>query len=482
MGKKIFELIKEQRMKFVEGCTKNGINYQIAEQIFSFIEPFAGYGFNRSHAACYALIGYQTAYLKAHYPAEFMAALLTSDQDNIDRIAIEVSECEEMGIEVLPPNINESFEEFAVIIGDGGLKRIRFGLNAVKNVGHTVAREIVEERKRNGKYKNMADLMERTTTKDLNKKSLEALAKVGALDELGECNQILESLESILNFSKNIQRIKNSNQVSLFGSINLETPSIPLADVPPASKKQRLQWEKELLGLYVSDHPLSEYEEYLNRMTFPINTLDQFMVGSSVKIGGLITKVKKIFLKSQKTMLFVGLEDLRGSMELLVFPKTLERTDGIWQEDNIILAEGKLSDKEGSFKLLVDNVRLISPSELENFQRIEATRKANGGNKKPPAPPAAPAKQINDIQVLSPEENRENKFSKKKIIISLPSSTTNETVKELSAFFDKCKLGSHKIFLQIGENKLETPYCIKDFEGFKESLQKLVPEGKINIF
>ncbi len=244
MGKKIFALIQKQKQKFIDGCIRQGIPGAIGEKVFEFIEPFAGYGFNRSHGACYALIGYQTAYLKAHYPAEFMASLLTSDQDNIDRIAIEVSECREMGIEVLPPHINESFEEFAVIVGDDNIERIRFGLNAVKNVGHTVAHEIVEERKRNGKYKNITDFVERVRSKDLNKKSIEALAKVGALEGLGERNQLLASMENILQHAKNFQNLQNSNQSSLFGASDIELPQIKLADAPPAEKRQSLNWEK----------------------------------------------------------------------------------------------------------------------------------------------------------------------------------------------------------------------------------------------
>ncbi|KKQ00135.1 MAG: polymerase III catalytic subunit, DnaE type protein [Candidatus Moranbacteria bacterium GW2011_GWD2_36_198] len=238
MGKKIFELIKEQKIKFVEGCIANGSTKEIAEKVFSFIEPFAGYGFNRSHAACYAIIGYQTAYLKAHYPAAFMAALQTSDQDNIDRIAIEAAECHDMGIKVLAPNVNESFEDFAVITATDGTESIRFGFNAIKNVGHVIASEIVAERKRNGKFKSLGDFLERVETKDLNKKSIDALAKVGALDELGERNQIVESMEQILMFTKSVQKSKNSNQVSLFGEAILETPQVPLLEVESASKKQ----------------------------------------------------------------------------------------------------------------------------------------------------------------------------------------------------------------------------------------------------
>jgi DNA polymerase-3 subunit alpha len=485
MGKKIFELIKEQRMKFVEGCTKNGINYQVAEQIFSFIEPFAGYGFNRSHAACYALIGYQTAYLKAHYPAEFMAALLTSDQDNSDRVAIEVQECREMDIEVLPPDINESFEEFAMIPGNDQKDRIRFGLNAVKNVGKTVSSEIVKERKRNGKFKSIADVMERIETKDLNKKSLEALIKVGAMNELGERNQMLESVENILNYSKNIQKIKSSNQASLFGEAELAAPTIPMDEVPPATKKQKLQWEKELLGLYVSDHPISEFRGFLEKMATPINLLEKAMVNNKVKIGGIISKVQRVMLKNQnKTMVFVTIEDMKGKIEFLVFPKILEATEGLWTEDNVIIAQGKLSDKEGVFKLIVDNAKVINQAELENFKRIEATRVKNGGYKDLYNPPLRSAC-FDKSETRRGEGGRspgEGGIKIGKIIISLPSNATQETIKKLSGFFDKCELGSSKIFLQIGGNKLETPYCVKNFERLSENLQKLIPEGKINIF
>ncbi|MFA5777222.1 MAG: DNA polymerase III subunit alpha [Parcubacteria group bacterium] len=434
MGKKISQLIKEQKIKFVEGCIKHEINEKIADKVFAFIEPFAGYGFNRSHAACYALIGYQTAYLKAHYPAEFMAALLTSDQNDIDRVAIEVFECQEIGIEVLPPNINESFEDFAVVKDEKGNGLIRFGLNAIKNVGSTVAREIVSERKIGGKYKTIADLLERVTTKDLNKKSLEALIKVGALEELGERNQHLASLENILNYSKSIQKNKNSNQVSLFGIETLAPGSVQMVDSQSATKKEMLSWEKELLGLYVSGHPAEDYQNYFDKMAVPISSIEKGMVGTKISLGGVITKVQKIFLKSQKTMVFATIEDLRGRIELLIFPKILETSESTWQEDKVVVASGTLSDKDGNFKLLVDSAKEINPQELENFKRIEATRQKNGAS----------------------EAN-----GKSKIIITLPDNATKETFKKLSEIFDQCESGSAKVYLKIKDSKLETPYSIK---------------------
>ena len=477
MGKKIPELIREQRIKFVEGAVKNGVNKNIADKIFSFIEPFAGYGFNRSHAACYALIGYQTAYLKAHFPSEFMAALLTSDQDNIDRIAIEVSECKGMGIEVLPPNVNESFEEFAVIGGNdpvnpakarhgaSGIDRIRFGLNAIKNVGHTVAREIVEERKRSGKFKNLTDFIQRVETKDLNKKSIEALAKVGALDELEERNKILSSIEKILNYSKNIQKIKNSSQTSLFGGMKMETSQIALNDAQIVSKKQKLQWEKELLGLYVSGHPVSDCKDYLEKMASPIKSLNQGMIGGKYKIGGIISKAKKIFLKNQKIMLFCEVEDLTGRMEFLVFPKILEDTEDVWQEDKIIIGEGKISYKDTGYKLIVDNAKEISPAELENFRRISTTQKKNSNPLRP-----------------NQGEGGRRPDEGKKLLIILPLNSDQEILKKLSQFFDQCEPGMMKIFVSVNGSRLETPYCIKSPDNFESVLKSIVAKGEIRIF
>jgi len=452
MGKKIFALIQEQKYKFIDGCVKQGIDKKIGEKVFAFIEPFAGYGFNRSHAACYALVGYQTAYLKAHFPAAFMAALLTSDQNDSDRVAIEISECRDMGIEILPPHINESFEEFAVIPDpENKIERIRFGLNAIKNVGKNVAHEIVEERKRNGKFKNITDFVERVMTRDLNKKSLEALAKVGALKGMGERNQILTSIENILIHSKKFQSLKDSNQISLFGDSVVALPEIKLSDAPAATKRERLSWEKELLGLYISDHPVKEYREYFKKMAVPIREINSQMVENNINIGGVISKIHKIYLKNQKTMLFVTIEDMEGSMEILVFPKMLEATESFWQEDKIVLASGKLSNKDGEFKLLCDSAKAIGQDELDKFQRILDTQKSNG-----------------------------TAFDKcSGIVLSFPENSGQEAIKKLSEFFSRCNRGETKVYLNINNSKLETPYRIKFSAELKNSLEKIIPNGKI---
>ncbi|PIP28057.1 MAG: DNA polymerase III subunit alpha [Candidatus Moranbacteria bacterium CG23_combo_of_CG06-09_8_20_14_all_35_22] len=502
MGKKIFALITEQKHKFIEGCMKQGIAGSVGEKVFAYIEPFAGYGFNRSHGACYALVGYQTAYLKAHFPAEFMAALLTSDQDNIDRIAIEIAECREMGIEVLPPNVNESFEQFAVIIADvadekadatdnprpsasnqcksAPIKRIRFGLNAVKNVGHTVAHEIVEERKRNGKFLSLTNFIERVKHKDLNKKSIEALAKVGALEEFSERNSIIASIENILAHSKNIEKLKNSNQTSLFGDADIKLPPIKLETSIEASKKEKLAWEKELLGLYISDHPVRDYQEYLEKMAIPIRNINSQLVGQTVSIGGIISKIKKIYLKNQKMMAFATIEDTTSQMEILIFPKTLEATGSIWEVDKIILATGKISDKDGEFKLLCDSAKSINQQELENCKRILHTQRSNGGEptKKSLQNPSPPLGE----NVSYPRQERVNPNKSSKLIITLPLNFDKAILKNLSSLFDRCEMGAMKVYLSIGNSKLETPYCIQNNGDLKSAIKKIFPEGKIEIW
>lgn len=455
MGKKIPELIQEEKIKFVDGCVSNGIDRRIAEKIFAFIEPFAGYGFNRSHAACYALIGYQTAWLKAHYPTEFMAALLTSDQDNIDRIAIEIEEARQMGIEVLPPSVNESFVTFAAIVKSGSKEQIRFGLGAIKNVGKNVANEIVIERKRNGKYKSLTDFIERIQTKDLNKKSLESLIKSGAMEEFGERNQLLANVENILNYSKDFQRNRNSNQPNLFGSdgIEVKMPEISLAPAEAAEKMQKLAWEKELLGLYISDNPLAEYLDFFRQFSKPISKIDDSFSGQTVTVGGIIEKVKKIFLKHQKNMAFISIEDAGGQkMEIIAFPKILNQFGGILIEGKIILATGKISLKDGSIKLLCDEVRSVNQEEIESYKTIETQRK-------------------NDIE-------REKNFQK--IFLKLPPNSNSDLLRKISDILKQAPKGNSKIYLELdgssseSVSRLETPYRIRYDQVIARKIQEVL--------
>ena len=359
VGKKIAHLLAAQQRKFLDGAVARGASSQTAQQVWDFIEPFARYGFNRAHAACYAMIAYQTAYLKAHYPACFMAALLTSDQSNLDRIAIEISECQRLGIKVFPPDINESFPDFGVSREDGN---IRFALAAIKNVGTSSAETIWEERKK-GKFVSLENFVTRISQQYLNKKVIESLAKSGALDSMGERNQILASVEQIINYARSRQEKEASGQLDLFGGTSEDVVlPIRLVEVLPASKKQRLAWEKEFLGIYLSEHPLSEYTDLLRQKTRPISEFEEKDSGKEARVGGIISSVQKILTRNSETMAFIKLEDLSGSIELVVFPKVYQQSIFLWQEGKIIMIQGKLSTKDGQLKLLVDKAEELEPS------------------------------------------------------------------------------------------------------------------------
>lgn len=365
VGKKIRKLLIQQRDKMIEGMVKNKIPRSTAQKIWQFIEPFARYGFNRAHAACYALIAYQTAYLKANYPDEFMASLLTSDYGNIDRIAIEVEECEQMHIQVLPPDINESFSTFTAVFNPekkNPMKKIRFGLLAVKNVGVNVVRNIIAERKENGPFKNLEDLLRRVQTKDLNKKTLESLMKAGALDQFGERNELLGSIDAILTYMKSAERETLNGQTNLFGVLPTQhAPQLRLKSAAPATKQQKLSWEKQLLGLYISEHPLEEYRERLRNLATPIGDLSAAAPHrKEITIGGIISNIQKVLTRNNDPMLFVKVEDMSGRIEVLVFPTTLQANPTPWQEEHVVLIKGRVSDKEGSLKLLCSEVQQLN--------------------------------------------------------------------------------------------------------------------------
>jgi len=367
VGKKIAKLLVEQKKKFIDGCVKNGISTDLAQKVFAFIEPFAGYGFNRSHAACYAMIGYQTAYLKAHWPAEFMAALLTADQHDIDRIAIEIEEGQRMGLKVTSPDINQSYETFTVVTSgteknkaaaEGEIvNTIRFGLSAIKNIGEHISEVIIKERKANGPYKNISDLLERITDKDLNKKSLESLIKSGALDQFGERGMLLVNLENILTYNKEATKSKSNGQTSLFAdspTMNISS-EIRLKDSPPADRQEKLSWEKELLGLYITEHPFSDYKKHVSSLVAPIRDLANLKSEQQINVAGIITKVQKIITRTSKSMVFVKIEDDTGNVEVLVFPNLLKDTEKVWVEGKAVFIQGKLSDKDQELKLLANN-------------------------------------------------------------------------------------------------------------------------------
>lgn len=359
VGKKQAKLLAEQRSKFIEGAVNNGATERFAKEVFDqVIEPFAGYGFNKAHATCYAMIAYRTAYLKSHFPAEFMAALMTSDQGNTDRIVIEINEAEAMGIEVLAPSINQSMANFTVVND----QQIRFGLAAIKGVGIGTVREILKIRDQGGEFQFIDDFAKRTPYSILNKKTIEALAYSGALDELGERRAIVNQIEEITNHARMIQTHSSKNQVDIFSMLESDDsfPTLLLQEVPPASPLQKLNWEKTYLGLYVSGHPFQGLTKYLKKKVNLIQALTQKSVGKMVKVAGILTQIKKVTTKNGASMAYMTLEDPTSRIEITVFPNTLMTYRQLMVSDSVVIVTGKLEWRGGRFQLLAQSMQAVS--------------------------------------------------------------------------------------------------------------------------
>ncbi len=362
VGKKIPAEMAKQHEIFVQGCqTHSGMTKVEAEQIWNLFEPFQGYGFGKAHAACYGRVAYQTAYMKANFPAEYMCAVLTAEAGDTEKISEIISESQRMGIAVLPPNINSSFKDFTVIKSEKD--QIRFGLLTIKNLGENIADAIIAEREAGGPYKDIEDFVVRVHNKDLNKKSVESLIRCGALDEFGDRNVLLVNTENLLLYAKEKQNQSSRGQDSLFGNIEkADLPSLRLASAEPAKSWEKLIWEKELLGLFVSDHPLNIYRNELKQESVvPIKNLVVGMSGT-IKIGGMITRVQKIVTKTGRPMIFSIIEDLGSKIEVVVFPNVLEANPEVWKENSIVIARGKINDRDGSLKFLCDDARALASS------------------------------------------------------------------------------------------------------------------------
>ena len=363
VGKKIPAEMAKQHEIFVQGCqTHSGMSKGEAEQIWNLFEPFQGYGFGKAHAACYGRVAYQTAYMKANFPAEYMCAVLTAESGDTEKISEVISECQRMSMPVLPPDINSSFKDFTVIKNEKD--QIRFGLLTIKNLGENIADAIIAEREVNGLYKDVEDFVTRVNNKDLNKKSVESLIKCGALDMFGDRNVLLVNMENLLSYAKDKQKQSSMGQVSLFGSNDTaDLPPFRLSSAELAKPWEKLIWEKELLGLFVSDHPLNSYQIQLKlENVVPIKNIT-VSTGGSIKIGGMITRIQKIMTKTGRPMMFANVEDMVSKIELVVFPNVYEKNPEIWQENQVIVARGKINDRDGSLKFLCDDVRaLASPA------------------------------------------------------------------------------------------------------------------------
>ena len=355
VGKKIPEEMAKQHVKFVDGCQKHsGMSKQAAEAIWRLFEPFQGFGFNKAHAASYGKVAYQTAFMKANFPVEYMAAILTADSGDIEKVSEAVTECNRMGIRVLKPDVNQSYGTFTCVEKDGK-DAIRFGLNSIKNFGEGIAEVIIEERNKNGEYTGLSDFLSRIVDRNLNKKSLESLVKCGALDGFEyKRGRMLAHLDEMLAFNKEVQA--QETQSSLFASLGGGELSLP--EAPEAPMRDMLAWEKELLGLYVSGHPLDEFRESLKKRA-TINEAKRGYVGIETAIGGILTEVKPFTTKKGDKMAFLKIADFDGSVEAVAFPKIYETHRELLVPESCVAMKGKFNERNGERSFVVDKVKSL---------------------------------------------------------------------------------------------------------------------------
>jgi len=356
MGKKKPEVIAGLRDRFMEGALGRGVSERAAQEVFSLIERFAGYGFNKSHSAAYALISYRTAYLRCHYFPEFMASTLTSVMGSSERVAMYIDVCRAAGVDVLPPDVNESFKGFTV-----SGNTIRFGLGAIKNVGEGAAESIISARKSGGPFVSFVDFCNRVDMTAVNRKALESLIRCGAFSEFGKRRALLAIMDQVCDQSAVRQRHQESGQASFFDLFEepsgFGTADIPLPDVPDFSESQILAMEKELLGLYISGHPLASVAEAIRKVaTMSVRDLSKAEDGAYSTLAGVIIGRKQIITRTGQPMAFVQIEDLTGQVEVVVFPRTYQECADILARDAIVVVKGRVDVKEEGIKILADSI------------------------------------------------------------------------------------------------------------------------------
>lgn len=450
IGKKIASELEAQKDKFIEGALEQGREKKLAKDIFEkVIEPFAGYGFNKSHATCYAMISYMTAYLKAHYPTEFMTALLTADSGNTDKIALEIEKCEGMGITVLAPSINESYSDFTYV-EDG---KIRFGLSAIKGIGEGPIGAIIAAREKGGKFKDIEDFAKRVESKVLNKKSIESLAFSGAMDEIGETKQIVANVPEIVKYAKAIQGQIDSSQTDMFGM--MDDDSVPavafnLDEVEPATKFERLRWEKEYLGLYVSGHPLKDAKYYLSRKFKLAGSLSPKLDKQNGKIVGIVSSVKKILTKKGSEMAYIEIEDPTGRINVTVWPNVYAANSHLVEVNKLLSIGGRFQVRRDSVEMLANEMRALS---------VEAIMES--------------AKEKGVLGVDIDGGSKKNLYK-----VELPEHVDRNKLKQLKDVLEKFKGGDTNVVIQIpykdSLKKIELPFKVNVTDDLKSSVDSVL--------
>lgn len=505
VGKKKIDLMRKVKVDFVEGAIKtSGAKKEVAELFWDQLEEFANYCFNKSHAACYGLVAYWTAYLKAHFPDAFMAALMTSDQDDIERLAIEITECKHMGITVLNPDVNESFTEFAVVPGEN---KIRFGMAAVKGVGMSAVEEVIRARE-DGPFTSIEDFAKRVSTQKFNKKAWDSLIKSGGFDNLGDRSDLLYNLETIQAFASKLQKEALSGQTDLFGAlsetVNIQ-PTMTLQAAPAKhTDKERLTWERELMGLYISAHPLDNYDAYFEEQTIPLARIKPEIDGNKVVIGGLVSTVRTIVTKSGTKMAFVGLEDKSGEAEVIVFPNLYEQVGAKLVQDAVVRVSGKISarDRDGNLgseaKMIADEIMLVTDKELQDYEstgrkmetprmstKVKAERRAayKAAKSGVPVPTPAPAKEEREEKPVPAPRPVMDMPVPKKLFVHIKDPDDHAS---LLALKQTCGgyPGNSEIVLVLGEGKksaIKLPFTIDVSDTLIGELVKLLGEDCVVV-
>jgi DNA polymerase-3 subunit alpha len=479
IGKKQRETMLKMKRAFIDGMVENSkVPKSFADKFWAQLEAFADYCFNKSHSACYGLIAYQTAYLKAHYPEAFMAALMTSDYDNIDRLAIEISECNNMGIKVLSPDVKESFVEFAVVPGK---HEIRFGMAAIKNVGTAAVEEILRAREEK-MFTSLEDFFSRVNSRIVNRKAIDSLIKAGAMDAWGTRTMLLHNVDTLLAFASRVQKEKASGQIDLFGSLveakDEATPMLNLtASEAEISVREQLQWERELLGLYISSHPLEDYKTWLAEQTIPINQITPDLHNKAATVGGVVLDSREIVTKKGQKMAFAKIADEFGEMELILFPGVYDKSNELWKRDTIVVLTGKISgqDRDGNSsttaQILVDSAREVTHAEAVNY--------------------APNMKKIKTPKISKPKMKREKKEAEpiaekteKRLYIKLPSNYEQTILLSLKEVIDKSP-GSTEVVLVIGEGEhrqiIKLPMTIADDTSSHQSIKDVVGASNVKL-
>ena len=484
VGKKKIDLMEKVKPEFIEGAIKvGGASKQQAETFWDQLLDFANYCFNKSHAACYALIAYWTAYLKAHYPDAFMAALMTSDMRWTDRLAIEMAECQRMGLKVLGPDINQSYSDFAIV---GGENTIRFGLSAVKNMGKALIEEVViPERDAHGPFKSVCDFASRISSNKFNKKSWESAIKTGAFDCFASRSDLLFNLENIQAYGAKVQKDKAASQTDLFGALGT-VGQIAEPEIQPAPhqhpEKEQLLWERDLMGLYLSAHPLDKYQNYFNEKTHSFSLITAQNDNKNITIGGIISDIRTIMTKSNTKMAFVKIENRHSEQEVIIFPKLYTSLAPKLVQDNIVKVKGRINakDKDGNptseIKIIVDELEVIDDEILESYQPTGAT-----------PPPLVAAKRRSFKRSTTPTKTASKPLSvakpaevtnkKQRLFILVKNPSDLDTLTNIKQVCDR-NSGDQEVVLVFKENKqkklIKLPFRISVTPQLVGSLSSIV--------